>query len=468
MSQWYILLVKEKQQNMNQLERQLIHRNMDQLILNTNYDVLKKECFIRCMMSEVMIAIIEERNSDETSKHKKLFEKITKRGPTAFTTLLEICQQNFPTAYTLLKSGSSTGVYHNNNSNNNSKDYRSTYNPSRFRSISASLGDSSGQSLLTQQQRLQRLSIGSRSVSEESDAKNNNTMEKPGKYRLEEFTETVERNYEVKITGVRQFHKLLEAYPMRTAKRGVIFIANIITYKNETHPRRNGAETDKDNLVSLFRQLGFTVFYYEDLCMGDFMELIKELKTSDYLSTECFAFYIMAHGNHTKGRDKIYLQDNSVLYVEDILNLFNNANCPKLIRKPKMFFFSICRGDQADHGTLRAAEHTERDGMINPKKDPPTNMPTYADMFICFSTVPGFAAHRDKHKGSWFVESMCEVWAEHAHELDVEQLMKLVGKKTSTLRTEQSNALQTLAGEHRGFFDLLYLNPGYIATKLSH
>lgn len=32
---------------------------MDQLIQNTNYEVLKKECYLRRMLSEVMIAVIE-------------------------------------------------------------------------------------------------------------------------------------------------------------------------------------------------------------------------------------------------------------------------------------------------------------------------------------------------------------------------------------------------------------------------
>lgn len=290
---------------------------------------------------------------------------------------------------------------------------------------------------------------------------NDDTDDKGGKRRLEEFNEKVPKQFHVELSVRPQSHRLLEAYEMRRRNRGVVFIVNVITYKNETHPTRNGAEADKDNLVSLFRQLGFTVFYYEDLTSEEFRELIKELKQSNYLSTECFAFYILAHGNHTKGRDKIYFNDNSVLFVEDILSLFNNANCPKLIRKPKMFFFSICRGDQADYGTLRLSEHTERDGMINMKRDPPINMPTYGDMLICFSTVPGFAAHRDRETGSWFVESMCKIWAKHAHDTDVEQLMKLVGKDASAYRTEQNNALQTLGSEQRGFFNVLYLNPGY-------
>ncbi|XP_055613753.1 caspase Dronc [Uranotaenia lowii] len=461
---------------MNQQERQLILRQVDQLVQNTRYQVLRNECYQRRMISDAMIAIIEDRIPDDASRHKKLFEKITKRGPTAFQTLLDICQQNFPPAYDLLRGGSPGASSSTNNQNINSSNmlsvneknddsqYHSTYNPNRHRSISVGHPGASGP-MIPLQQKMHRLSIGSpRNFPLEDDLKNNNDRtDKPCKH-LDVFQDKVEEHpgFKVVLTNRPPKTKYLDAYPMRSRNRGVVFILNIITYINDTHPKRNGADVDKDNLVYLFRQLGFTVFYYEDLSRGDFMDLMEQLKASDYLSTECFAFYVLAHGNHTKGRDKIYLNDNSVLFVEEILRLFNNTECPRLIRKPKLFFFSICRGDQADIGTLRPSEHTERDGMINPKTDPPTNMPTYADMFICFSTVPGFAAHRDKFKGSWFVESMCDEWAKHAHDTDVEQLMKLVGKNTSMYRTEQNN-LQTLASEQRGFFDLLYLNPGYYA-----
>lgn len=439
---------------------------MEPLIQNTNYDVLKKECFKRFMLSEVMIVLIEERNLDEHSRHKKLFEKITKRGPTAFQTLLEICKDNFPTAYKLLNSGINLNL-NQQQAGGHHDTFNSTFHPNRRRAVSANYGESSRQ-LAVQQQRLERLSIGSRSISaEDEDAKNNNQEAEEiettdGKMRLTEYTEQVHEQFKVELTTRPQRLRLLEAYPMSSSRRGVIFIVNIIKYKNNTHPMRNGAEADRDNLVSLFRQLGFTVFYYEDLTNEDFMYLVKELKNSPQLSAECFTFYILAHGNHYNGQDKIYLHDNSVIYVHNILRQFNNENCPKLIGRPKLFFFSICRGDKADFGQFRLAEQTERDGMINRNKEPPTNMPTFADMYICFSTVPGFSAHRDTSLGSWLVESMCKVWAKHAHDTDVEQLMKLVGKEMASLRTEHY-AMQTLASEQYGFFDLLYLNPGYTA-----
>ncbi|XP_058453187.1 caspase Dronc-like [Malaya genurostris] len=439
---------------MNQIERQNILRQMDQLIQKTNYQTLLEECFNRRMLSEVMKNIIKDRYQNEATQHKKLFEKITKRGPTAYQTLLDICQKNFPAAYALLpKPVNITSNLKNSSNSNGQEKYHSKYNPNRQRSVSVNLGDCNR-------------SIGSHSVSEEDDLKNNNslreTTDKGSKYLLELFEEKVSDLYKVELTTRHQRHRLLQVYEMRSHNRGVVFILNIINYINDTHPVRNGARTDKNNLISLFRQLGFKVFYYEDLTSADFSKLVEQLKVSEHLSTECFAFYALAHGNHTNGQDRIYLHDNSVLFVEEILVKFNNANCRKLIGKPKLFFFSICRGDKADYGTMRPSEDTERDGMINPT-NPPTNMPTFADMFICFSTVPGFAAHRDLHKGSWFVESMCEVWAKHAHDTDVEQLMKLVGKHTSMYRNAQNNALQTLASEQRGFFDILYLNPGYNA-----
>lgn len=98
--------------------------------------------------------------------------------------------------------------------------------------------------------------------------------------------------------------------------------------------------------------------------------------------------------------------------------------------------------------------------MIDPGKPLPSNIATYCDMLVCYATVPGFAAHRDTNTGSWFVESMCKIWSEHAHDTDVEILMKLVGEYASSYRTEHS-ALQTICTEQRGFFKQLFLNPGY-------
>lgn len=209
--------------------------------------------------------ILQDRYRDEATQHKKLFEKITKRGPMAFLTLLDICQHNFPIAYELLKNGGGSSLYQRN------PEYKSLYRPNRVRSVSAGDYINYVNSAEIVRQRLGNLSIGSQSLAEEDDTKNNNdTVDETGetggeKRLLQEFREPVRSQYQVELAVRRQNHRILEAYEMRKRNRGVVFIVNVITYINETHPTRNGAEADKDNLVSLFQQLGFTVFYYEDL-----------------------------------------------------------------------------------------------------------------------------------------------------------------------------------------------------------
>lgn len=52
---------------------------------------------------------------------------------------------------------------------------------------------------------------------------------------------------------------------MESNRRGMAFIANIINLRNPKVEPRYGAYTDRNNLVTLLREMGFKIFYYEDL-----------------------------------------------------------------------------------------------------------------------------------------------------------------------------------------------------------
>lgn len=52
--------------------------------------------------------------------------------------------------------------------------------------------------------------------------------------------------------------------PMQSDKRGILIIVNNINFRNKCR-RRNGAEIDRDNLVHVFRQMGFFICVQEDL-----------------------------------------------------------------------------------------------------------------------------------------------------------------------------------------------------------
>lgn len=87
-------------------------------------------------------------------------------------------------------------------------------------------------------------------------------------------------------------------------------------------------------------------------------------------------------------------------------------------------------------------------------------IPTFYDMKICFATVPGYYAYRDKEHGSWYVSVLCTVFAQSAHDCHLEELLKMVGNHLSEQRSEK-HEMQTSSNEDRGFNKTLYFNPGY-------
>lgn len=68
-----------------------------------------------------------------------------------------------------------------------------------------------------------------------------------------------------KINYRNCFIQFSQLDPMRSQKRGILIIVNNIHFVNKPWLRRNGAETDRDNLVHVFRQMGFFVCVQEDL-----------------------------------------------------------------------------------------------------------------------------------------------------------------------------------------------------------
>lgn len=89
------------------------------------------------------------------------------------------------------------------------------------------------------------------------------------------------------------------------------------------------------------------------------------------------------------------------------------------------------------------------------------NMPTMSDVKICYASVPGYATLRDPDDGSWYIEVMCKVWAEDAHDTCLSDLLSNVGKVVGNRREAVTYELQTESNEGRGFHNTLFFNPGY-------
>lgn len=235
---------------------------------------------------------------------------------------------------------------------------------------------------------------------------------------------------------------------MRSSKRGVFVFVNIINFKSGKGTR-GGAESDRENLITLFRELNYAVYYYEDLVRDEFFNLINELKTSDILKgVDSFFMCVQTHGDILRGLTYMEFADGLTETTERVISSFSNVECKNLIGKPKVFFFPFCRGNESD----LAKKHTfvETDGM-------PNSVPTYSDILVCYGTVPGFKTHRDTVSGSWYVNELCKAVAEYAADTHLEDLLKIVS--TKTLGITDKGRLQVACYENQGFNKLLFFNP---------
>lgn len=118
-----------------------------------------------------------------------------------------------------------------------------------------------------------------------------------------------------------------------------------------------------------------------------------------------------------------------------------------------------------NEGTRR---FTESDSQASSNEPGPStkrdNIATFYDMKICYSTVSGYNAFRDPVEGSWYIQILCKVFAEHAHDTHLEDLLKIVGEQMNVKRTELDH-LQTVSNEDRGFNKNLYFNPGFYGCE---
>lgn len=170
-------------------------------------------------------------------------------------------------------------IINNNDNDNNNYDIHRTEGPSTSRQHLSTVRTLSNQF----DERAFRATIRSRPL--------------PGKTHIVEYRNPVKPELDVHVTAATEFHGvnttkigvcmymkinkksnqninscdfsslcfILKLDPMRSPKRGILIIVNNIHFLNKPWLRRNGAETDRDNLVYVFRQMGFFVCVQEDL-----------------------------------------------------------------------------------------------------------------------------------------------------------------------------------------------------------
>lgn len=71
------------------------------------------------------------------------------------------------------------------------------------------------------------------------------------------------------------------------------------------------------------------------------------------------------------------------------------------------------------------------------------------------ASVPGFVSWRDEKLGSWYIQALCKVFAERAHDCHVDKLFTFVDQ-----HLQDQFKIQTSSVDRWGFNKRLYLHPG--------
>ena len=247
-------------------------------------------------------------------------------------------------------------------------------------------------------------------------------------------------------------------------------------------PERHGTDVDEKNLTVLLKKLGYEVKTYRNLASNRIIEVAKDFANlPEQKSMDSSIIAVFTHGRYEElvGSDSVHFS------VYRLISSFNAQNAPLLRGKPKIFIIQACRGDFKDSGvchrtgvdsadvslfssafscfkpmepisrkepyspstkiqiqrspqrelnpfpvatstTVKIQQALESMYFPNTQRGKGPRIPTEADILIAYATTPKYVSWRNSTNGSWFIQSICEVFSKHSGTMDIMKLLTRV------------------------------------------
>uniref|UniRef100_A0A915CFV6 Uncharacterized protein n=1 Tax=Parascaris univalens TaxID=6257 RepID=A0A915CFV6_PARUN len=255
-------------------------------------------------------------------------------------------------------------------------------------------------------------------------------------------------------------------YPNFSSPRGLALIIN--NRRFETMPERLGTDVDEANFSLLFRQLGYSPIVYRNLCSKEMVLGVQDFaRRKEHSLVDSCVVCILTHGEH----GELFGVDDQGVSVFELISLLNAKNCPALAHKPKIFFLQACRGQRYDRG-FPGGDDTV-DGLFDrffsctvPQRncdintDQRTKSPIEADILISYATTPGYVSWRNSMKGSWFIQSICEIFSKYAKDTDILSMLTMVNKRVAEAFESSSGAYKQIPDHSSRLRRSFYFFPG--------
>lgn len=216
-----------------------------------------------------------------------------------------------------------------------------------------------------------------------------------------------------------------QSYKMNSSPRGLALVISNVMFDPLAAPEldpRKGGEVDDEVLRKVFTELEYMVTVQRNLTAQDMRVCIESFsRRPEHRTVDSCVLCLLSHG--VEGA--VYGTDGQLLQLDWVFESFDNAHCPLLQNKPKMFFIQACRGEDMDCGVeqidgpsrtcspsceqLDAGREGQSDPNLRQTDDlgrPRIKLPQRSDMICGFASLKGTAAMRNTKRGSWFIQDL--------------------------------------------------------------
>nr|WJJ61467.1 caspase 3 [Andrias davidianus] len=208
-------------------------------------------------------------------------------------------------------------------------------------------------------------------------------------------------------------------YNMDFPDKSLCYIINNKNFDRKTGMGlRSGTDVDAGNLMKTFGALGFNVKIFNDQKCNGIYDILKSASVQDHSKRSCFVCILLSHGE-----DGTIFGTDDCIPIKTLTMLFRGDKCKSLVGKPKLFFIQACRGTELDGGIQTDSG--------SDASDEHQRIPVEADFLYSYSTVPGYYSWRNTVNGSWFIQSLCDMFNKHGEKLEIMNILTRVNRKVA-------------------------------------
>uniref|UniRef100_H3CRJ0 Caspase-2 n=1 Tax=Tetraodon nigroviridis TaxID=99883 RepID=H3CRJ0_TETNG len=220
-----------------------------------------------------------------------------------------------------------------------------------------------------------------------------------------------------------------QSYKMTSSPRGLALVISNVRFSPFAAPDldpRQGGEVDDEVLRKVFTELDYLVTVQRDLTAQGIKTCIENFsRRPEHQSVDSCVVCLLSHG--VEGA--VYGVDGKLLQLDWVFTAFDNAHCPLLQNKPKMFFIQACRGgsvdemdcgvEQIDGPSRTGSPSCEQRDAGREGERPRIKLPQRSDMILRSprsKSPSGTAAMRNTKRGSWFIQELNKALRLHARD----------------------------------------------------